>query len=70
MDDARNSQAWQERAQRAAQLAQERTGIPVEPLPVLGGLWASLEAVEAWLGISQPASPPLLTPDEDGGTPE
>lgn len=56
--DARNAQAWLERAQRAAQLVQERTGLPVQPLAPMGGLWAPLEAVETWLGISQPGTPP------------
>lgn len=58
--DIRAAQEWQQRAERAAALTRERTGMPIEPLPVLGGLWAPLEAVEAWLGLSPAVPPPLL----------
>lgn len=54
----RRARQWQERVERAAELTRERTGVPVEPLAFLGGLWAPLEAVEAWLGIDSPATPP------------
>lgn len=57
----RAAQDWEARAKRAAQLVQERIGVPVEPLTVLGGLWAPLDAVEAWLGISPTNSPAPLT---------
>lgn len=57
----RRAEEWRVRAAKAAELARERTGIPVEPMAVLGGLWAPLEAVEAWLGITPPHSPEPLT---------
>lgn len=63
---ARTAEQWRHRAVRAAEGIQERTGLRLDALTSINGLWIPLEDAEAFLGISPtlPTPPAPETPEE------